>query len=170
MYYTTLSSPVGPLLLVSDEWKLRQISFLKNRSTAPFIDPTWSRFPDCFVDVQEQLSEYFQGKRQRFDVELDFGVPNSSFSAQVWRELQQIPYGQTKSYRDIAYSIGREKAFRAVGQANHRNPIAIIVPCHRVIGSDGKLTGFGGGLDTKKFLLDLESRIARGTNEQCHGE
>ena len=157
MYYTTFSSPVGPLLLVSDESKLRKVSFLKNRDTVPFIDPAWIRRPSKLAIVQHQLAEYFRGQRQEFEVVLDFGVPDTSFSAQVWHELQQIPYGETRSYRDIAYSIGREKAFRAVGQANHRNPISIIVPCHRVIGSNGKLTGFGGGLDTKKYLLDLES-------------
>ncbi|MCY3540777.1 MAG: methylated-DNA--[protein]-cysteine S-methyltransferase [Gammaproteobacteria bacterium] len=161
MYYEIFSSPVGPLLLQGVDSKLRQLSFLKNRNTKSFIDPVWIRRTDCFADVKIQLTEYFEGQRQEFDVELDFGVPNTTFSAQVWRELQQIPYGETRSYRDVANNIGRAKAFRAVGQANHRNPIAIIVPCHRVIGSDGTLTGFGGGLDTKKYLLDMESRISQ---------
>ncbi|MYC25497.1 MAG: methylated-DNA--[protein]-cysteine S-methyltransferase [Gammaproteobacteria bacterium] len=161
MYYEIFSSPVGPLLLQGVDSKLRQLSFLKNRNTKSFIDPVWIRRTDCFADVKIQLKEYFEGQRQEFDVELDFGVPNTTFSAQVWRELQQIPYGETRSYRDVANNIGRAKAFRAVGQANHRNPIAIIVPCHRVIGSDGTLTGFGGGLDTKKYLLDMESRISQ---------
>lgn len=160
MYYEIFSSPVGPLLLQGAGSKLRQLSFLKNRNTKPFVDPAWNRRADYFGDVKEQLVEYFDGHRQEFDVELDFGVPETTFSAQVWCELQQIPYGETRSYRDIAQNIGRAKAFRAVGQANHRNPIAIIVPCHRVIGSDGTLTGFGGGLDTKKFLLELESRAS----------
>lgn len=158
MYYEIFSSPVGPLLLQGDDSTLKQLSFLKNRNTKPFIDPSWCRRPDSFVDARAQLVEYFQGNRREFDIELDFGVAEESFSAQVWRELQRIPYGETRSYRDVANSIGRNKAFRAVGQANHRNPIAIVVPCHRVIGSDGTLTGFGGGLDTKKFLLNLESR------------
>ena len=162
MIYEILSSPVGPLLLQGEDSKLKQLSFLKRRNTKLFIDPSWIRRTDYFVDIKEQLVEYFHGQRREFDIELDFGVPDSSFSAQVWRELQRIPYGETRSYRDIAYSIGRKKAFRAVGQANHRNPIAIIIPCHRVIGSDGKLTGFGGGLDTKKYLLDLEAKSSAG--------
>lgn len=161
MYYEIFSSPVGPLLLQGADSKLRQLSFLKNRNTQPFVDPTWIRRADYFEDIKEQLVEYFDGRRRKFDVELDFGVPEATFSARVWRELQQIPYGETRSYRDVAQNIGRAKAFRAVGQANHRNPIAIIVPCHRVIGSDGTLTGFGGGLDTKKYLLDMESRISQ---------
>lgn len=166
MYFEIFSSPVGPLLLAGEDSKLRQVSFLKNRNTAPFIDPTWQRCPDCFVDVREQLVDYFHGGRREFDIALDFGIPKTSFSVQVWRELQRIPYGETRSYRDIAHSIGREKAFRAVGQANHRNPIAIIVPCHRVIGSNGKLTGFGGGLDTKKYLLDLETSTSATTTKK----
>lgn len=159
MYFEICNSPVGPLLLVGEEDKLTQLSFLKNRNTEPFIDSTWIRSSDKFVDVRTQLTEYFHDGRREFEIALDFGVSSSSFSGQVWRELQRIPYGETRSYREIACNIGREKAFRAVGQANHRNPIAIIVPCHRVIGSNGKLTGFGGGLDTKKYLLDLEARI-----------
>ena len=161
MYYEIFSSPVGPLLLQGADSRLRQLSFLTNRNTKTFVDPAWIRREDLFVDIKEQLAEYFDGQRQEFDVELDFGVPETTFSAQVWRELQQIPYGETRSYRDVAQNIGRAKAFRAVGQANHRNPIAIIVPCHRVIGSDGTLTGFGGGLDTKKYLLDMESRMSQ---------
>ena len=166
MYFEIFSSPVGPLLLLGEDSGLTRVSFLKNRNTKPFIDPNWRRRPDFFLKVQKQLDEYFAGQRREFNVELDLGIPETSFSAQVWRELQKIPYGETRSYRDVANSIGREKAFRAVGQANHRNPIAIIVPCHRVIGSDGTLTGFGGGLDTKKFLLDMESRISRATTEK----
>lgn len=158
MYYEIFSSPVGPLLLQGQNSKLRQLSFLKSRNTRRFVDPAWRRRPDYFDDARTQLVDYFKGHRRKFEIELDFGVADESFSAQVWRELQKIPYGETRSYRDIAQNIGREKAFRAVGQANHRNPIAIIVPCHRVIGSDGTLTGFGGGLDTKKYLLDLESQ------------
>lgn len=160
MYYEIFSSPVGPLLLQGADSKLRQLSFLKHRNTKPFVDPAWTRRADYFLDVKEQLGEYFDGQRREFDVDLDLGVPESTFSAQVWRELQQIPYGETRSYRDVAQNIGRAKAFRAVGQANHRNPIAIIVPCHRVIGSDGTLTGFGGGLDIKKYLLVMESRVS----------
>lgn len=161
MYYEIFSSPVGPLLLQGDDSTLKQLSFLKNRNTKPFIDPSWCRRPDNFVDARAQLVEYFQGERREFDIELDFGVAEDSFSVQVWRELQRIPYGETRSYRDVANNIGRTKAFRAVGQANHRNPIAIVVPCHRVIGSDGTLTGFGGGLATKKYLLDMESRVSQ---------
>lgn len=161
MYYEIFSSPVGPLLLQGHDSKLQKLSFLKSRNTKRFVDPDWRRRPDYFDDARTQLDDYFKGHRREFDIELDFGVADESFSARVWRELQKIPYGETRSYRDIAQSIGREKAFRAVGQANHRNPIAIIVPCHRVIGSDGTLTGFGGGLDTKKYLLNFESRTTQ---------
>lgn len=103
-----------------------------------------------------QLGEYFKGKRKKFDLPL--APYGTGFQASVWKALQTIPYGRTCSYKDIALQIGNEKACRAVGMANNRNPIVIIIPCHRVIGKDGSLTGFGGGLDVKQYLLQLEEK------------
>jgi len=107
-----------------------------------------------------QLAEYFAGKRAKFDLPL--APAGTEFQRSVWRALQTIPYGKTRSYGEIAAQIGNPKAFRAVGLANNRNPIVIIIPCHRVIGHDGSLVGFGGGLDVKQYLLDLENRYAPG--------
>lgn len=109
-------------------------------------------------EVQRQLAEYFAGLRKNFDLPLV--LSGTDFQKRCWQALREIPYGETRSYGDIARAVGSPKAFRAVGMANHRNPIAIIVPCHRVIGSGGSLTGFGGGLDVKAFLLGLESKYA----------
>jgi methylated-DNA-[protein]-cysteine S-methyltransferase len=108
-----------------------------------------------------QLGEYFAGERTEFDLELDT-TPGTEFQRTVWAALREIPYGQTISYAELARRIGRPTAFRAVGLANGRNPISIIVPCHRVIGSGGSLTGYGGGLDRKALLLDLERKLATG--------
>jgi len=106
------------------------------------------------VAAERQLAEYFSGRRKAFDLRLDFA--GTEFQKKVWRALLTIPFGETRSYGEIAKQIGSPKAVRAVGAANGRNPISIVAPCHRVIGSTGKLTGFAGGLDTKAFLLDLE--------------
>ena len=161
MLYSLVSSPVGKLLLAGSGRKLAKLSFLAQRRLEDEISPDWQLNDEQFAEVRAQLDEYFQGSRTRFDVSLDIADPSSSFSHAVWHELSKIPYGETRSYRDIAERIGRPKAFRAVGQANHRNPIAIVIPCHRVIGSDGSLTGFGGGLGTKEYLLGLEERVIR---------
>jgi methylated-DNA-[protein]-cysteine S-methyltransferase len=107
-------------------------------------------------EAARQLDEYFAGKRTAFDLPLSLG--GTEFQASVWNALLTIGYGETRSYKDIAAQIGRPRAVRAVGSANHHNPVAIIVPCHRVIGHDGSLTGYGGGLHVKQFLLDLEKR------------
>lgn len=107
-------------------------------------------------ELAEQLDEYFQGNRQRFDIPYDLkGTP---FQKRVWSALCQIPYGQTRSYLDVAQSIGNARACRAVGMANHRNPLLILIPCHRVIGADGSLGGYAAGVDTKQFLLELEQK------------
>ena len=103
----------------------------------------------------KELKEYFQGKRREFDLPLS--VKGTAFQMKVWRALQEIPYGETRSYGEIAEAIGKPKAARAVGMANNRNPVSIIIPCHRVIGADGKLVGYGGGLDAKEYLLELEA-------------
>ena len=107
----------------------------------------------------EQLNEYFTGKRKDFDLPL--APSGTHFQQKVWAQLQKIPYGQTRSYKDIAQAVGSPKGFRAVGMANNKNPIAIVIPCHRVIGADGSLVGYGGGLDMKQSLLDLEKKYGK---------
>ena len=154
MYYRYLATPVGDLLLAGDEDGLSLIGFPKGKMRHdPEADWIFNEKP--FVDACRQLEEYFAGTRKEFDLPLH--LSGSDFQVQVLKELQQIPYGETTSYGEIAKRIGRPKAMRAVGAANGRNPIPIIIPCHRVIGSSGDLTGFGGGLDTKEALLRLEA-------------
>ena len=119
---------------------------------------TVDRSGPIVVEVARQVREYFRGERRTFEVKLDLeGTP---FRMQVWRALMDIPYARTASYRDIAIAVGRPKGFQAIGQANTRNPIPIIVPCHRVINADGSMGGYGGGLDRKRELLGLEARYA----------
>ena len=156
MYYTVLGSPVGQLLLAGEGEKLSRLSFLEGRDSPITISTEWTQDDSRFNHVATQLKEYFRGVRKEFDIPLDIGNDRPGFSRRVWSQLRKIPYGETCSYRTIAERVGRPKAYRAVGQANHRNPIAIVIPCHRVIGSNGTLTGFGGGLNTKEFLLNLE--------------
>jgi methylated-DNA-[protein]-cysteine S-methyltransferase len=155
LFYTHIDdSPVGPLLLAGDSDALHVLAFgvgCRRRE----IDAEWK--PDTkgvLRDVRRELDQYFAGRLKTFTTPLAFtGTP---FQHQVWKELTRIPYGETISYLDLAKRIDNPKAVRAVGLANGANPIAIIVPCHRVIGSNGSLTGFGGGLPTKRALLDLE--------------
>ena len=148
MRYAMMNTPIGPLTLASTDRGLSSVSF-------------GTKIPkDGIVDEQanavfiQQLSEYFEGKRTQFDFPLDF--QGTTFQVAVWRALMEIPFGQTRSYGDIAKSVGKPGAARAVGMANHENPIAIVVPCHRVVGSDGSLTGYAGGLHLKKHLLSIE--------------
>jgi methylated-DNA-[protein]-cysteine S-methyltransferase len=117
-------------------------------------DDAWQYRANCFLDAESQLLEYFAGKRRRFDLKL--APTGTDFQLQVLDALQTIPYGETRSYLEVASLIGRPDAVRAVGAANGRNPLPIVIPCHRVIGADGSLTGFGGGLETKLFPLELE--------------
>ena len=148
---TTIDSPVGPLLLTSDGTSLTRLLF------AADPDPAWSTEP-CLVleDAVRQLEEYFAGERRDFDLPLDpAGTP---FQLTVWAALRDIPYAETINYGQLAGRVGNPNASRAVGLANGRNPISIVVPCHRVIGADGSLTGYGGGLDRKRALLALERR------------
>lgn len=156
MFYTVVESPVGQLLLAGEHEKLNKLSFLEGRKSPISIPTDWTRNDSRFKHIVIQLQEYFRGVRKEFDIPLDIGTNKPDFSRRVWNQLRKIPYGTTCSYRTIAERIGRPKAYRAVGQANHSNPIAIVIPCHRVIGSNGTLTGFGGGLNTKEFLLNLE--------------
>ena len=143
----------GTLLFTAEDSRLTGIRFVENNRR----DKNWGKereFP--FQSIRSQLRQYFDGEREKFDVACEFGQIGTPFQRLVWNALQKIPYGQTRTYRDIAEAIGHPKAYRAVGQANHCNPFVIVVPCHRVVGSDGSLTGFGGGLENKKILLDLE--------------
>lgn len=153
--YTWYESPVGPLLLAGSCHGLAYVSFSVGRHTVA-VDPNWTEEPSLFADAIQQLREYFAGKRKIFSLAL--GPRGTEFQRAVWSELQRIPYGETISYKQLADRIGKPKAVRAVGAANGANPIPIIIPCHRVIGKDGSLTGFGGGLPLKKRLLELESR------------
>ncbi|HSP13306.1 MAG TPA: methylated-DNA--[protein]-cysteine S-methyltransferase [Thermoanaerobaculia bacterium] len=151
MLYSYVETPIGPLLVAGDRRRLQQVRFAPSHP-----DDGWERDAHAFDDVAGQLAEYFAGKRRTFDVDLDLsGTP---FQLEVWSALQRIPYGEVRSYGEIARAIKRPKAVRAVGAANGANPIPIIVPCHRVIGSNGSLTGFGGGLDVKRRLLELETQ------------
>lgn len=153
MYYCYLNTPVGELLLAGEEKALCLIEFPEgSMRREPEADWIYAEKP--FTDVMQQLGDYFAGKRRSFDLKLSPG--GTEFQRSVLDELQRIPYGLTASYGEIAERIGRPKASRAVGAANGRNPIPIIIPCHRVIGSDGSMTGFGGGIPMKKALLALE--------------
>ena len=154
MYYCYLNSPIGDLLLAGDESALALIGFPQGKMRHD-PQPDWIFNEKPFEVACQQLREYFAGERKTFDLPLQ--LSGTEFQVQVLEELQKIPYGETASYGDIARRIGRPKAMRAVGAANGRNPIPIIIPCHRVIGSTGDLTGFGGGLDTKEALLRLEA-------------
>lgn len=163
MYYCYLETPIGDLLLGGDDEGLAVVGFPEgSMRLEPESDWIFNEKP--FLEARRQLDEYFAGKRREFDLPLK--PTGTEFQLQVLEELQKIPYGITCSYRDIAERIGRPKAVRAVGAANGRNPIPVIIPCHRVIGTSGDLTGFGGGLPTKEALLRLElenSQLLRNT-------
>ena len=161
MYYCYLDTPIGELLLAGDDDALCLVSFPEG-SMRRDPDPDWIYNEKPFATARQQLTEYFACERREFDLPLKLN--GTEFQMNVLHALQQIPYGETTSYADIAERIGRPKAVRAVGAANGRNPIPIIVPCHRVIGSHGDLTGFGGGLDTKEALLRLEAEHSQFPN------
>ena len=165
MYYDYYENEVvGTLTLVGDEQGIRHIGFPKDKYPLA-INKKWRQNPDLFTTIKSQLAAYFSGKRQTFDLPLNpAGTP---FQLKVWAALQTIPYGQLVSYKWVAESIGKPRAVRAVGAANGRNPLPIVIPCHRVVGSDGSLTGFGGGLDLKQRLIHLENpQVAMGHRQQ----
>ena len=148
--HVDVESPVGPLRLVEADGALCAVRFLDRREERADSEPA----ADAALAARRQLEEYFAGRRRQFDLELTpDGTP---FQQRVWKELCRIPFGTTISYRELATRVGQPNAMRAVGLANGRNPLAIVVPCHRVIGADGSLTGYGGGLDRKRYLLALE--------------
>jgi len=158
MTYTYLPSPLGELLVMRDTLSGRPAGltglYLPTGRHATAIRGEWQRDDTAFDDVRGQLDEYFAGERRGFDVPLD--PIGSGFQRRVWAALLAIPYGETRSYGETATTIGLPTAARAVGLANGRNPISIIVPCHRVVGANGSLTGYGGGLDAKRWLLSHE--------------
>ena len=156
--YHTHRSPIGPLLLTSDGSSITRLHMAESSHPVK-PGPDWVRDPAPFREVVRQLDEYFAGDRRAFDLPLaPRGTP---FQRKVWTALRRIPWGETASYADIARRVGSPKGMRAVGGANGRNPIAIIVPCHRVIAADGTLGGYGGGLERKRFLLELEGAHVR---------
>ncbi|MEM9750217.1 MAG: methylated-DNA--[protein]-cysteine S-methyltransferase [Pseudomonadota bacterium] len=155
--FARLETPIGPLLLAGAPPRLRVIAFPQEDGEAAAPPDDWVREDDAFITAQTQLTEYFDGRRTAFDLDLDpRGTP---FQKKVWARLPEVPFGETATYGEIAKAIGAPKASRAVGAANGRNPLPIVVPCHRIIGSGGALTGFAGGLPLKRRLLALEARV-----------
>lgn len=156
-HYTYLESPVGPLLIAGADEVVMLINF-PTGSQAQQPRDGWVRDNTMFVEARRQLTEYFAGTRTDFTMPV--AMDGTDFQKDVWTALRAVPFGETVSYGELAHKIGRPKASRAVGAANHANPLPIVVPCHRVIGSDRSLTGFGGGLETKQTLLEFENPAA----------
>ena len=155
--YGTFDSPVGPLLVAGDAERLHLISFPSERRTGQ-PRAGWRREDSFFAEAFRQLGAYFAGDLTRFDLPLR--LAGTAFQNTVWTALRDIPFGETISYGELAARIGKPTASRAVGGANGANPLPIVVPCHRVIGSDSSLTGFGGGVEIKRFLLAHEQRVS----------
>jgi O-6-methylguanine DNA methyltransferase len=170
LYSTTLASPIGSLFLAASEKGLVALEFdfkpagkgslrrglrQQDEESKKIV---WQESTKHMRPYRAELEQYFAGKRRQFDFPLD--LQGTDFQLACWRGLLTIPYGETRSYADMARAIGKPQAFRAVGMANNRNPIAIVVPCHRVIASDGTLCGYGGGLDVKRKLLELEGALS----------
>jgi methylated-DNA-[protein]-cysteine S-methyltransferase len=148
MHYAVMSTTVGPVTVASTDRGLAAVHFGNSVPDGAVVDNSANR------EIVKQLSEYFERKRTRFELPLD--VEGTPFQKSVWSELLRIPYGETRSYGDIAKALGRPTAARAVGMANHNNPVAIVIPCHRVVGQNGSLTGYAGGLHLKEQLLSIE--------------
>jgi methylated-DNA-[protein]-cysteine S-methyltransferase len=155
--HTVIDSPYGPLTLVADHGVLCGL-YMTDQRHRPAEETFGPRDDTLFGEAEEQLEAYFKGELREFTVELRLG--GTEFQRKVWQQLARIPYGETRSYGQLAAALGNPAASRAVGLANGKNPVGIIVPCHRVVGADGSLTGYGGGLDRKRRLLDFE----RGTS------
>ncbi|QKY71558.1 methylated-DNA--[protein]-cysteine S-methyltransferase [Lentibacillus sp. CBA3610] len=164
LYYDEMESPVGPLTIVSDGKRVIRIDYgtftdvemkLQKLCVRYFNQSAFIQKPNKVAHAVTELREYFQGKRREFTFDVAFnGTP---FQQKVWQALNDIPYGDTKTYKDVAQAINNPKAVRAVGGAVNKNPFSIVVPCHRVIGANGKMVGYGGGLDKKEFLLAHEA-------------
>ncbi|MGD0270338.1 MAG: methylated-DNA--[protein]-cysteine S-methyltransferase [Candidatus Sulfotelmatobacter sp.] len=171
LYCTTMDSPIGPLFLAASDRGLVALEFDARSPGQQSIRPSprdlreekrgfaFEESPRMLRPYVSELEEYFAGKRREFTFPLD--LRGTDFQKACWQALLAIPYGETRTYADIARAVGKPTAFRAVGMANNRNPIAIVVPCHRVIASDGTLYGYGGGLDIKRKLLELEGALSR---------
>jgi O-6-methylguanine DNA methyltransferase len=170
LHSTLFSSPVGPLFLAASDKGLVALEFEARLPGQQSVRPNprnlreenrqkaaFEQSPDVTHPYEAQLEEYFSGRRREFTFPLD--LRGTDFQLACWRALSDIPYGETRTYADIARTIGKSHAFRAVGMANNRNPVAIVIPCHRVIASDGTLCGYGGGLDIKRRLLELEGAL-----------
>ena len=167
IYYGEFQSPIGPLTLFASSKGVSRLDFGCPEDVLPAAETWYKKHhvnadlvfnSDMIEPVVMQLEEYFSGKRRSFDLQLD--PIGTIFQQKVWKNLSEIPYGETRSYRDVAVGISAPKAVRAIGSANNRNPIPIIVPCHRVIGSNGALVGYGGGVTKKEYLLSLEQQHA----------
>lgn len=153
LYYDILPSPIGDLLLIAQEFALKKIIF-QPRDKVHKIHSDWIQGSELIEQTRNELKAYFNGQLKEFTVNVNpHGTP---FQKQIWKEVKSIPYGQICSYQDVSNNIDHPTACRAVGRANSQNPIPIIIPCHRVIGKNGKLTGYAGGLDRKQKLLKLE--------------
>jgi methylated-DNA-[protein]-cysteine S-methyltransferase len=165
--YSVYCSPIGELLLTSDGKALTGLYMCEHKGRpAHGPEPSWERVDSAFRAVREQLDAYFEGGLRAF--ELPLRMDGTPFQHLVWEGLRAIPYGETVSYAELARRIGRPGASRAVGSANGRNPISIVVPCHRVIAADGTLGGYGGGLDRKEWLLEHETARFQHANDEAH--
>ncbi|MBZ5530467.1 MAG: methylated-DNA--[protein]-cysteine S-methyltransferase [Acidobacteriia bacterium] len=153
VYFSRIASPIGPLLIAATERGLCCLQF-NGKMPRQAKHEVWIESEEHLRPYQEEIEAYFRGELRAFTCKLD--LQGTAFQKKCWEALCRIPYGQTCSYAEIAEAVGRPQAFRAVGQANHNNPVAIVVPCHRVVGANGTLTGYGGGLDVKEKLLRLE--------------
>ena len=156
MYKKVMNSPVGKIEIIEENEKIVELNIYneeKNEKKNNIIE----KDTKLLLEVEKQLKEYFEGKRIKFEIPLN--PKGTEFMKKVWKELLKIPYGETRTYKEIAEKIGNSKASRAVGMANNKNPIPIIIPCHRVIGSNNKLVGYALGLDMKQYLLDLERKV-----------
>jgi len=156
-FYTVTDTPIGKLLLVARDGRLKRIEF-HGGTEALAASGDWRPARAPFAEAERQIERYFAGRLRRFNLPL--APEGTPFQRATWEALQAIPFGETRSYAHIARAVGRPKAVRAVGAANGRNPIPVVIPCHRVIGSNGHLTGFGGGLEIKRQLLELEGSLS----------
>jgi methylated-DNA-[protein]-cysteine S-methyltransferase len=160
LHYSRINSPVGPLVMGASERGLAMLAFGRELPITLGGRPViWQESSAACLTVQQQLDEYFDSRRREFTMPLD--LRGTDFQRECWEQLLSIPYGETRSYGEIARAVGRPSAYRAVGQSNHHNPVAIIVPCHRVLAGGKALGGYGGGLPTKAFLLRLEGAAFR---------
>ncbi len=152
MIYKELETEIGSIYILEEDGNITGLTYDKQETAG--IEKGSS---SLLEKAERQLTEYFEGRRKSFDLPLE--LKGTDFQVKVWKALEKIPYGETKSYQEIAEEIGSPKAFRAVGNANNKNPVSIIIPCHRVIGKSGKLVGYGGGLEKKEYLLHLEEQF-----------